>query len=76
MLTLIIVLILAGIATSVLLVKQGKVEDKNNNLIPDAIEDKAEEIKEAVEKATEKVKKEVKEIVVKKAPNKKNKKTK
>lgn len=76
MLTLIIVLVLAAVATSILLIKQGKVKDKNNNLIPDVLEDKAEKIKEAIESAGKKVKKEAKEITVKKAPAKKNKKSK
>lgn len=38
-----------------LLMKSGKIEDANNNNIPDAIEEKVEDIKEAVTEVKEKV---------------------
>ena len=57
--------------------KSGKIEDKNNNNIPDAIEDKIEEVKEVaakVKKVAKKAEKVAKTIVVeKKKPAKKTK---
>ena len=42
--------------------KSGKIEDKNNNNIPDAVEEKVEDVKEVVEKAKKVVKKAEKAI--------------
>ena len=57
--------------------KSGKIEDKNNNNIPDAIEEKIEEAKEVavkVKKVADKAKKVAKTVVVeKKKPAKKTK---
>ena len=68
MLTLIIIIAIAAVATFILM-KKGKIADANNNNIPDALEVKVEEIKEVVAD----VKEEVKEVVekVKKATPKK-----
>ena len=49
--------------------KSGKIEDKNNNNIPDAIENKIEEVKEVavkVKKVADKAKKVAKTVVVEK----------
>ncbi len=51
--------------------KSGKIEDKNNNNIPDAIENKIEEVKEVavkVKKVAEKAQKVAKTVVVDKKP--------
>lgn len=42
---LLIIIVLATICTFILL-KKGKIQDKNNNNIPDVIEDAVEEVKE------------------------------
>ncbi len=49
--------------------KSGKIEDKNNNNIPDVIEDKIEDVKEVavkVKKVAEKAQKVAKTVVVEK----------
>ena len=54
--------------------KSGKIEDKNNNNIPDAIEEKIEEVKEVaakVKNVAEKAKKVAKTVVVEKKTTKK-----
>ena len=53
LLILLALLIAGGIAY--LLMRSGKIEDANNNNIPDAIEKKVEEVKEVVEEVKEKV---------------------
>ena len=60
-LILLALLVAGGIAY--LLMKSGKIEDANNNNIPDAIEKKVEEVKEKVEVVKERAKR-VKEEVV------------
>ena len=64
-----IIIVVAIVAAVFVAMKIGKVEDKNNNNIPDAIENKVADVKEAVAE----VKAEVKEAVekVKKAAPKK-----
>jgi len=62
-----IVVILLAVASGVtfLLMKKGKIQDANNNNIPDAIEEKVEEVKVVVKKAkakAEKVKTAVAEV--------------
>jgi hypothetical protein len=54
-----IVVILLAVASGVtfLLMKKGKIQDANNNNIPDAIEEKVEEVKVVVKKAKAKVEK-------------------
>ena len=54
-----IVVILLAVASGVtfLLMKKGKIQDANNNNIPDAIEEKIEEAKVVVKKAKAKVEK-------------------
>jgi archaellum component FlaC len=52
-LILLALLVAGGIAY--LLMKSGKIEDANNNNIPDAIEEKIEDVKEVVEEVKEKV---------------------
>lgn len=52
-LILLALLVLGGIAY--LLMKSGKIQDANNNNIPDAIEEKIEDVKEVVEDVKEKV---------------------
>ena len=60
---LIIVAVLAiGGAFAYFGMKSGKIEDKNNNNIPDAVEEKVEDVKEVVEKAKKVVKKAEKAI--------------
>jgi flagellar basal body-associated protein FliL len=67
---LIIVAVLAiGGAFAYFGMKSGKIEDKNNNNIPDAIEEKIEEVKEVavkVKKVADKAKKVAKTVVVEK----------
>ena len=63
-LILLALLVAGGIAY--LLMKSGKIEDANNNNIPDAIEKKVEEVKEKVEVVKERakrVKEEVADVV-------------
>ena len=79
--TLVLVVVTLAVAGGItfLLMKKGKIQDANNNNIPDAIEKPIEEVKEVVKKTAakakkvaevaEKVAKEVK--VVKKAATKK-----
>ena len=57
--TLAIVVILAGVAAGVtyLLMKKGKIQDANNNNIPDVVEKPIEEVKEVVKKTAAKAKK-------------------
>jgi hypothetical protein len=60
----VILLALAG-GVTFLLMKKGKIQDANNNNIPDAIEEKVEEVKVVVKKAkakAEKVKTAVAEV--------------
>jgi len=45
--------------------KTGKVEDANNNNIPDAVEEKFAEVKEEVKEVIAEVKEEVEEVVEK-----------
>jgi archaellum component FlaC len=52
-LILLALLVAGGIAY--LLMKSGKIQDANNNNIPDAIEEKVEDIKEVVNEVKEKV---------------------
>ncbi len=72
---LIIVAILAiGTAFAYFGMKSGKIEDKNNNNIPDAIEEKIEEVKEVaakVKNVAEKAKKVAKTVVIEKKATKK-----
>jgi len=67
--TVAIIVILAGVAGGItyLLMKKGKIQDVNNNNIPDAIEKPIEEVKNVVKKTAAKAKKvaEVAEKVVK-----------
>jgi hypothetical protein len=49
----IIVLVLAVVAT-VILMKKGKIADKDGNNIPDVLEEKVAEVKKTVKKATKK----------------------
>jgi uncharacterized protein (UPF0333 family) len=69
---LIIVAVLAiGGAFAYFGMKSGKIEDKNNNNIPDVIEDKIEDVKEVavkVKKVAEKAQKVAKTVVVDKKP--------
>ena len=63
-----IVVILLAVASGVtfLLMKKGKIQDANNNNIPDAIEEKVEEVKVVVKKAkakAEKIKAVAEEVV-------------
>ena len=69
MLTLIIIIAIAAVATFILM-KKGKIADANNNNIPDAIEKPIEVVKEAVAEVKAEVK-EVAEKVKKVAPAKK-----
>ena len=73
--TLAIVVILAGVAGGVtyFLMKKGKIQDANNNNIPDAVEKPIEEVKEVVKKTAAKAKKvaEVAEKVAKEVKAKK-----
>ena len=62
----VLVLAVAGIATFIAM-KTGKVNDANNNNIPDAIEEKVEEVKAVAEKVT----KVAKTVVVEKKATKK-----
>lgn len=57
--TLAIVVIVLAVATGVtyLLMKKGKIQDANNNNIPDAIEEKVEAVVEKVEEVKQVVKK-------------------
>jgi hypothetical protein len=57
--TIAIVVILLAVASGVtfLLMKKGKIQDANNNNIPDAIEKPIEEVKEVVKKTAAKAKK-------------------
>jgi topoisomerase IA-like protein len=66
--TILIILGLVAVAFGVgyYLIKSGKVEDTNGNLIPDVVEEKTAEILEEVKEKVEEVKKEVK----KRAPRK------
>ena len=64
------IFLIIGLTASVLILlhlrKEGKIQDANNNLIPDSIEDKVEEIKEVVVEVKEElkdVKKATKEVV-------------
>jgi hypothetical protein len=61
----VIVLAVAGGITYILM-KKGKIQDANNNNIPDAVEEKVEEVKAVVKKTAAKAKKvaEVAEKVV------------
>lgn len=79
--TLAIVVIVLAVATGVtyLLMKKGKIQDANNNNIPDVVEKPIEEVKEVVKKTSAKVKKAVdvaekvaKEVKVKKPATKKS----
>lgn len=56
MITIILVL-LAAVGVTFFLMKKGKIQDANNNNIPDAIEKPIEEVKEVVKKTAVKVKK-------------------
>ena len=73
--TVAIIVILAGVAGGVtyLLMKKGKIQDANNNNIPDVVEKPIEEVKEVVKKTAAKAKKvaEVAEKVAKEVKVKK-----
>jgi hypothetical protein len=63
------ILLFIGLTASVLILlhlrKEGKIQDVNNNLIPDQIEDKVEEVKEViveVKEKTKRVKEELKDV--------------
>jgi len=65
--TLVLVVVTLAVAGGItfLLMKKGKIQDANNNNIPDAIEEKVEEVKVVVKKAkvkAEKVKTAVAEV--------------
>jgi hypothetical protein len=65
--TLVLVVVTLAVAGGItfLLMKKGKIQDANNNNIPDAIEEKVEEVKVVVKKAkakAEKVKAAVAEV--------------
>jgi hypothetical protein len=51
--TLVLVVVTLAVAGGItfLLMKKGKIQDANNNNIPDAIEEKVEEVKVVVKKA-------------------------
>lgn len=75
MATFVIILGLLAIAAGVVYVsmKSGKIEDKNNNNIPDAIEEKIEEVKEVaakVKKVAKKAEAVAKTVVVEKKAKK------
>ncbi len=75
MATFVIILGLLAIAAGVIYVsmKSGKIEDKNNNNIPDAIEEKIEEVKEVaanVKKVAKKAEAVAKTVVVEKKAKK------
>ena len=57
--TLVLVVVALAVAGGItfLLMKKGKIQDENNNNIPDAIEEKVEEVKVVVKKAKAKVEK-------------------
>lgn len=56
-----VILVLAVAAGfTILLMKNGKIKDDNNNNIPDVIENKAEEVKKVVNKVKKTVKKSAK----------------
>ena len=57
--TLVLVVVTLAVAGGItfLLMKKGKIQDANNNNIPDAIEEKVEEVKVVVKKAKAKVEK-------------------
>ncbi len=63
MMTVILVLVALALAAGAtfFLMKTGKIEDKDNNNIPDVIEDKIEEAKEVVKEVKEKTKRVVEE---------------
>lgn len=68
MTTLLITILGIGIAAGVtfLLMKNGKIQDKDGNNIPDSVEEKIEEVKEAVvevKKRVKKVKEEASDVV-------------
>lgn len=52
----IILLVLAAVATFILM-KKGKIQDKDGNNIPDVLEDAAAEVKETVKKVKKATKK-------------------
>jgi hypothetical protein len=57
--TLVLVVVTLAVAGAItyILMKKGKIQDANNNNIPDAIEEKIEEVKVVVKKAKAKVEK-------------------
>lgn len=59
-----VILLVTGVAVaaSYLLIKLGKVEDKDKDLIPDAVEEAVEEVKEKIEDVKQDVDKKVKEV--------------